>query len=81
MDATAVAARLRSVQHAEIDEEHGPRESLDQIMTDRHRNGRLADAASADDRDQPCSVQQSRKPENVVVAPDHPDGPGGQVGV
>ena len=69
------------VQHAQVDEEHGPRESLDQVMADRHRDRRLADPAGTDDRDQACSVQPSRKPENIVVAPDHPDGTGGQVAV
>ena len=73
MEATAVATRLRIAQHAQVDEEHGPRESLDQVMPDRHRDRRLADAAGTDDRDQACSVQPSRKPENIVVAPDHPD--------
>ena len=76
-----MATRLRIVQHAEIDEEHGPREGLDQVMADRHRDRRLADAAGADDRDEACSVQPSRKPENIIVAPDHPDRAGGQVAV
>ena len=58
-------------QHAEIDEEHGAGEGLDQVMSDRHRNRGLADAARADDRDEARSGQLGRQPENVVVAPDH----------
>ena len=38
-------------QHSKIDEQHGAREGLDQVMSDRYRNRGFADAARTDDRD------------------------------
>ena len=68
-------------QHSKIDEQHGAGEGLDQVMSDRYRDRGFADAASADDRDKARSGQLSRKPENVIVAPDHSRQAAGQVGV
>ena len=68
-------------EHSEIDEQHGARESLDQVMSDRDRNRGLADAAGADDGDKARSVQLSRQLENVVIPADHSAQAAGKIGV
>ena len=81
MEATAVAAELRIAQHSKIDEKHGAREGLDQVMPNRDRNSGFADAPGADDGDKARCGQLSRQPEKVVVAPDHSHQATRQIGV
>ena len=76
-----MATRFGIAQHAEIDEEHGAGEGLEQVMSDRDRDRGLADAAGADDGDEARGGQLRRQLENVVVATDHPGQAAGQVGV
>ncbi len=68
-------------QHSKIDEQHGARESFGQVMSDRDRNGGLAHAARAHDRDKASGGQLSRQSEHVVVASDHSHRATGQVAV
>ena len=76
-----MAHQVGIAQHPEIDEQHGAREGLDQMMSDRDRDRGLADAAGADDGDKARRGQLSRQPENVVVPADHPAQAAGQIGV
>ena len=61
----------RIAQHAEINEQHGARKGIDQMMSDRDGDRGFADAANAHDADKPGGGQSSRELENVIVAPDH----------
>src|SRR3954468_10122402 len=51
------------------------------MMSNGHRDGRLADSAGADDGDEARSDQLSRYPENVVIPADHPDQAAGKLSV
>ena len=44
--------QVRIAQHGEIDEEHGASKGFEQVMPDRDRGRRLADAAGTDDGDE-----------------------------
>jgi hypothetical protein len=68
-------------EHSKIDEQHGAREGLDEIVRDRDGKRRLADAADADDRDEARGSQSSRESANVVGTADHPGQAARQVGV
>ncbi len=68
-------------EHSQIDEQHGAREGFDQVMPDRDRNGGLADAAGADDRDEARRVELGRQLEDVVVAAEHAAQAAGKVRV
>ena len=81
MEANGRRRQFGIAQHAEIDEQHGARERLEQLMPDRHRNRGLADAPGADDGDKARGGQLSRQPEKVVVAPDHARQAARQIGV
>ncbi|MEY9750346.1 hypothetical protein ABIF65_009720 [Bradyrhizobium japonicum] len=50
----------------------GVGESLEQVVRDCHRNGGLADAAWADDRDEARTDELVGDGGDRIVAPDHP---------
>ena len=68
-------------ERAEVEEEHGATEGLDQIVRDGDRDGGLADAAGADDRDEALRREQILDRADVVGAPDHAGQAAGQVRV
>ncbi|MGY4299652.1 hypothetical protein ACVWXN_007747 [Bradyrhizobium sp. i1.4.4] len=59
-------------ERGEVDEMRGIGESLEQVVRDRHRNGGLADAARADDRDEVRADELVGDGGDRIVAPDHP---------
>ena len=81
MEATAVVTRLGSLSIPRSTNSTAPAKAFGQVMPNRHRNRRLADAAGADDGDKARSGQLSRQLENVVIPADHPAQAAGKIGV
>ena len=81
MEADGCRHQARIADHSQIDEQHSARESFDQVMPDRYRDGGFADAAGADDGDEPRSIQLGRELENIVIPADHPAQAAGKIRV
>lgn len=58
-------------ERGKVDEMRGVGESLEQVVRDRHRNGGLADAARADDRDEARADELVGDGGDRIVAADH----------